>query len=273
MSDTRPVQFGRMPTALVTSGALKPIKGKPAALAVYIAYVAASNAEGEAWPSEATIAAAFDLGADTVRRARRILEDAGLLIDTGHRRHRCKVYRIASKPRDAEGFQNPATWGGNDSKPRDAEGYETPHGRGVSPRNPARRAAETPRRGGTNRVEQRKSTTGHRFPLRGRGEWTLPADRLDEYRSTFPGLDVDAELRKARLWLLDNPDRRKTARGMPRFLSGWLTRAKPADAGTTRNGDGYPTSEDLDRVCPLVEPTEADFAAIAAELARKDATP
>ena len=96
------------------------------------------------------------------------------------------------------------------------------------------------------------------FPLRGSGVWQLPAGRLTECRDTFPGVDVPAELRKARLWLCDHPDRRKTAKGMPRFLSGWLGRAKPGDADNTHTR--RTTSWELDAICPLVEPTDEDFA-------------
>ena len=59
------------------------------------------------------------------------------------------------------------------------------------------------------------------------GAWHLDPDRLKLYIETFPALDVAHELAKARLWLIDNSGNRKTPKGMPRFLSGWLSRAKP----------------------------------------------
>lgn len=46
---------------------------------------------------------------------------------------------------------------------------------------------------------------------------------LKQWEAAFPTLDVMAELRKAEAWLAAN--RRKTARGMPRFIVGWLSRA------------------------------------------------
>ena len=54
--------------------------------------------------------------------------------------------------------------------------------------------------------------------------WGLTAAKLAEYRETFPGFDVEAELRLARQWCIDNPGKRKTAKGMPKFLTSWLSR-------------------------------------------------
>lgn len=200
-----------------------------------------------------------------VQRAVARLVDAGLLDrDAGGGRGRPTRYRLET-PAHSAGLYGPETPAQDDR---------------VSDAKPRRTKAETPAQEGINPGAQRRTFSNtaysaceseHRFPTKAGDDWTLDADRLAEYRSTFPGIDIDAELRKARLWLLDNPGRQKTPKGMPRFLSGWLTRAKPNDPGTTRNGDGYPTTEDLDRVCPLVEPSEEDFAAVAAELAREDA--
>jgi len=64
------------------------------------------------------------------------------------------------------------------------------------------------------------------FPLKDGGEYLLTAAKLAEYQSNFPLMDVEQELRIARQWLLDNPERRKTERGMLRFLTGWLIRTR-----------------------------------------------
>ena len=75
--------------------------------------------------------------------------------------------------------------------------------------------------------------TDYVFVLQDGSQWYLPDEKFTEYNRTFVDIDVAAELRKAAQWLRDNPGRRKTARGMPRFLSGWLGRVeskKPAKA-------------------------------------------
>ena len=57
-------------------------------------------------------------------------------------------------------------------------------------------------------------------------EWPLPSAKLTEYRETYPGLDVESELRKARQWCRDTPAKRKTPGGMPAFLNRWFDRAQ-----------------------------------------------
>jgi uncharacterized protein YdaU (DUF1376 family) len=75
------------------------------------------------------------------------------------------------------------------------------------------------------------------FPVTGKGPstWGLTESLVAEWTAAFPALDVLAESRKALVWIQAN--RRKTARGMPRFLVAWLNRATNTDV-TTRNPTG-----------------------------------
>ncbi len=57
------------------------------------------------------------------------------------------------------------------------------------------------------------------------GRWALRQDHFDQYQAAFPGLNCELEFRKAQLWCVNNPPKRKTAKGMPRFLQSWLERA------------------------------------------------
>lgn len=68
--------------------------------------------------------------------------------------------------------------------------------------------------------------------------WALTQDFVDELQEAYPGVDVPAQCRKARLWCQTNKAKRKTAKGMPEFLRRWMesaqnsgrdTRGKPAD--------------------------------------------
>lgn len=66
------------------------------------------------------------------------------------------------------------------------------------------------------------------FPTVGRGAktWTLPAAKLREYLESYPGVDVTAELTKARQWCRDNSRNRKTPNGMQAFLTRWLNKCQ-----------------------------------------------
>lgn len=74
------------------------------------------------------------------------------------------------------------------------------------------------------------------FPVVGGGdpEWFLLRKIIDEFLEAFPGIEVEAECRKARIWCINNPHRRKTASGMHRFLMGWLGKAQNSSRGPAR---------------------------------------
>jgi len=65
------------------------------------------------------------------------------------------------------------------------------------------------------------------FPCVGKGfdSWALTEAQRNDWAKAYPALDIVSECRKACTWLAANPTRRKTARGMPAFLVGWLNRS------------------------------------------------
>lgn len=56
--------------------------------------------------------------------------------------------------------------------------------------------------------------------------WRLEQHEVDVWLDAFPGIDVLGECRKARAWLISNPSRMKTPRGMTKFLFSWLERSQ-----------------------------------------------
>ena len=57
-------------------------------------------------------------------------------------------------------------------------------------------------------------------------QFVVTESKQAEYRTAYPGVDVTLELRSIRQWCLDNPTRKKTLRGVPRFLNAWLSKAQ-----------------------------------------------
>lgn len=47
---------------------------------------------------------------------------------------------------------------------------------------------------------------------------------FDEYEELYPNVDIMQELRKMKGWLNANPTKRKTKRGIKRFINSWLSR-------------------------------------------------
>jgi len=62
------------------------------------------------------------------------------------------------------------------------------------------------------------------FPVKG-GVWLLTEKEISRLSAAHPGAGVEAELRSAHAWTIENPKGRKTARGMTSFLGSWLRRA------------------------------------------------
>ena len=70
------------------------------------------------------------------------------------------------------------------------------------------------------------------FPCLGTPDvWGLSQAKINEWSEAFPGVDVMAECRKALQWLRDRPERRKTSRGMTRFLGAWMERSQNQGRG------------------------------------------
>ena len=55
---------------------------------------------------------------------------------------------------------------------------------------------------------------------------------VDEYARLYPAVDISQELRNIRGWCMANPVRRKTRKGVNRFINGWLS--KTQDKGGKR---------------------------------------
>jgi hypothetical protein len=63
------------------------------------------------------------------------------------------------------------------------------------------------------------------FVLKGGASWRATKAQLATWANAFPAIDQAQELAKAAAWCASNPGKGKTAKGMPRFLNSWLSRA------------------------------------------------
>lgn len=86
------------------------------------------------------------------------------------------------------------------------------------------------------------------IPLVDGTEWRCSAEEYAEFVRLYPGVDIKQAFRDMRGWSIANPTRRKTARGIKRFVNGWLSReqdsprparspAAEAKMGMTRGTD------------------------------------
>lgn len=73
--------------------------------------------------------------------------------------------------------------------------------------------------------------------------WQLRASLVAEFRELFPALDIEAQCRSALAWVRADEGRRKTAKGMRKFLTGWLERAQNRGDGRSQRGSPVATHD------------------------------
>ena len=62
------------------------------------------------------------------------------------------------------------------------------------------------------------------IPLISDEEFPIYQHHIDEWKTAYPAVDVLQALRAMRQWCLSNPRKRKTKRGVRRFITSWLER-------------------------------------------------
>ena len=81
----------------------------------------------------------------------------------------------------------------------------------------------------------------HGFILSDGSLWRPTVSKVQEWQATFPMMNLDSQLRLAGQWLKDNPGKRKTERGMHRFLFLWLERFQNSNKATPPFQSTQPT--------------------------------
>ena len=72
------------------------------------------------------------------------------------------------------------------------------------------------------------------LPLNDNTNYEVTQSEIDEYSELYPAVDVKQEIRGMIGWIKANPTRRKTRRGIKRFMNSWLSRSQ--DQGGTKGG-------------------------------------
>lgn len=88
------------------------------------------------------------------------------------------------------------------------------------------------------------------LPLNDGSEYCVTEQQCQEWAELYPSVDVPQQLRNMRGWLLSNKERRKTKRGINRFITAWLSKEqdrgrKPKIDNTVKTASDYVSSEDF----------------------------
>lgn len=73
-------------------------------------------------------------------------------------------------------------------------------------------------------------------------EYGVIQSDIDEWQDTFPNVDVLQQLKAMKLWLKDNPKKRKTKTGIRRFVTNWLDREQNR-GGTRQSQEPLPKTQ------------------------------
>lgn len=77
--------------------------------------------------------------------------------------------------------------------------------------------------------------SGILLPLNDSSFYDVPLDKMALWRDTYPAVDVERQLKRIAAWLDSNHTRRKTRRGIERFVNNWLSREQD-EGGIYKNG-------------------------------------
>ena len=89
------------------------------------------------------------------------------------------------------------------------------------------------------------------IPLNDGTEWKCSVSDYDEYVRLYPGVDVKKAFREMRSWSNSNPEKRKTRKGVKRFVNSWLSKEENSGSHTrtsvkdNNNFDHRRYSEDM----------------------------
>lgn len=89
------------------------------------------------------------------------------------------------------------------------------------------------------------------IPLTDGTEWKCSVSDYDEYVRLYPGVDVKKAFREMRSWSNSNPEKRKTRKGVKRFVNSWLSKEQNSGSHTrtsvkdNNNFDHRRYSEDM----------------------------
>ncbi len=78
------------------------------------------------------------------------------------------------------------------------------------------------------------------LPLNDKTEYQVSLTKVNEYKELYPAVDINQELRNMRGWLLSNPNRRRTRRGITRFINSWLVRSQDKGKPLDYRNEPYP---------------------------------
>lgn len=109
-------------------------------------------------------------------------------------------------------------------------------------------------------VEVEPVPSGYKIILLDKSFYEIPLEKLNFWKESYPAVDVEQEFRSMAAWADANPTKRKTRRGIEKFINGWLIRSQKeqlssSEKGTDKNGTEtiQNPEEDPERISDIQE--------------------
>jgi len=87
--------------------------------------------------------------------------------------------------------------------------------------------------------------------------WAMPERIRQVLANAYPDLPIDLELRKAAAWCETNSTKRKTPRGMPKFLNAWMERAQNSNGGSRPGARAGPAQDSGESISDFLKRARA----------------
>lgn len=84
--------------------------------------------------------------------------------------------------------------------------------------------------------------SGYKIILLDKSFYEIPVEKLDFWKESYPAVDVEQEIRNMAAWADANPVKRKTRKGVVRFITNWLSREQDK-GGRYQRGNSYQKGE------------------------------
>lgn len=108
--------------------------------------------------------------------------------------------------------------------------------------------------------------SGILLPLVDKSLYNVPMDKIALWRETYPAVDIEQELRRMIAWLDSNPTKRKTRKGIERFINNWLARTQDSggskgwkEASEAVGNNNFDTDARRERISRAIKEAGTDF--------------
>ena len=85
------------------------------------------------------------------------------------------------------------------------------------------------------------------IPLKGNSYYSLNKQDIDIYKSLYPNIDTEQEIRNIIGWNIANPSKRKTEVSIKKHINAWLSKANQEYTSRQDIAPNNPTAEDFRR--------------------------